>query len=72
MHGTYTIRIVKAFSREDAICEYAAPTHPQKGDVVYVGNKRYVVSLVSHILTVYDAGSKREHTALDFVELEVL
>lgn len=56
--------------RGNPLFDYYAPTHPKQGEVVYHRDKRYIVSLVGHVLKTTIDGNG-ETTTLDYIELEV-
>jgi len=68
MRTIYRIK-VKSLRGED-LFTYYAPAHPKEGEVIYYRDKRYIVSLVGHVLKTTVDGNG-ENTTLDYIELEV-
>lgn len=66
----YTIKVV-AYGKPDTVhFKYAAMTHPQEGECLDIGDKRYVVGLVTHkLMSGRDGGG--EYHSLNYVELQV-
>lgn len=70
-HGMYRIKVTKWCKPQEVLLDYAACTHPQKGDVLWYRDKPMSVGLVSHILTTYVDGNGETHS-LSYVEIQVL
>ena len=69
---TALIKIVKFCDRNTVIAQYRSSVTPMKGELVEIGNTKFIVSAVHHVLKTVDAGTSHEVESLSHIDIEVL
>lgn len=66
----YTVKAVK-FCSDEMLFKYATIVHPTKDDIIVWQDKRYKVSMVSHVIKEGN-DSDGVYYSLDYVKIELL